>query len=76
MTNVNDLKTIPTGPQTMEEWLDNFTPEDRAIVEDAILTRPLVALMPILTELDDNPFPFRKNTLSAWRSRYKDSNRG
>lgn len=76
MANVSDLLAVPVKPATVEEWLDRFSPEDRAVVVEAIITRPAAAVMPILENLDDNPFPFRKNTLSVWRSKYKDSNNG
>ena len=76
MANVNDLLAVPAQPKTMEEWLGRFSLEDRAVVVEAMLTRSPAALMPVLTELDDNPYPFQRNTLSAWRLKYKDSNDG
>ena len=76
MANVSDLLAAPVKPTTVEEWLDGFSPEDRAVVVEAILTRPTAAIMPILVELDDNPCPFQRNTISVWRRKYKDSNNG
>lgn len=65
MSNLEDLDTA-TMPLTIDEWLSRFGVEDRQKVRHAILTNTPSRIYPILTELEDNPFPFTKDSLSKW----------
>lgn len=71
MTKISDLNNLNTGPNNIDEWLDNFTPEDRATVEQAILNHRQADVWPVLANLDENPYPFSPKSLGAWRSKQK-----
>lgn len=69
MASVNDLLKVANEPNSLGEWLDRFSPEDREVVEDAMRRHKPSQIYPILRSLDDNPFPFSAGAISGWRRR-------
>lgn len=68
MATLNDLKNInETTPQNLDEWLSRFDDQDRGTVIGAILRGSNHDLFPILSALDDNPYPFEIDTLNHHR---------
>lgn len=67
MATINDLKNLQEKPRTIDEWLGNFNDEDQEVVVNAILRSSASDLWPILTSLEDNPFPFKKETINHAR---------
>lgn len=65
MTDVKEaIDKWGTSPRTVKEWLDRFPEEDRRVVRDAITKVPSKVLFPIISELDENPYPFTRKTLN------------
>ncbi|WP_426716506.1 hypothetical protein ACEN19_11175 [Corynebacterium auriscanis] len=67
MATINDLKELSSKPRTIEEWLDRFDEEDKRVVVESIIRGTTANLWPILSQLEDNPFPFRKDTINHAR---------
>lgn len=68
MATINDLKEIESKPVTIEQWLNRFNDSDRKIVIDSIIKGKTSDLYPILKNLDDNPFPFKRDTINHARN--------
>lgn len=71
MASINDLKNLKNKPLTIDDWLNNFTPEERKTVENAILTHHYKSVYKIVANLDENPYPFGARSLSQWANRKK-----
>lgn len=69
MTSINDLKNISTAPTTVSDWLAKFTPEDQDTIITAIHTHSVSKVWEIISQLDENPFPFGRTTLVSWKHR-------
>lgn len=69
MTSINDLKKMSDAPTTVSEWLATFTPEDQDTIITAIHTHSPGKVWAIISQLDENPFPFGRTTLVSWRHR-------
>lgn len=67
MATIEDLKNLRETPRTIFDWLARFNDEDRDIVVDSILRSSTADLWPVLTKLDDNPFPFKRETINHAR---------
>lgn len=55
-----------TAPLTIDEWLSRFSEDEQQKVRHAILTHAPSRIYPILKELEHNPYPFTKDSLSKW----------
>lgn len=67
MATIDTLKELASTertPRTIDEWLDRFNDEDKAVVLKAVITTPAATLYPVVKELDDNPYPFRAKGLT------------
>lgn len=69
MATIDDLKSMAREPTTIDEWLSRFSDEDRLVIQDAMLRHDPSKVHPILTELEENPFPFTAAAISNWRRR-------
>lgn len=65
MSTINELAELVEEPATVAEWVAAFPPEDQKTIWDAFATRTTAQVWPIVTQLDDNPFPFSRKTLQA-----------
>lgn len=70
MANVQDLQKLETPkPRNYREWLHRFTEQEKQTVVEAILTHPNSRIYPVLSSLDENPYPFEPDTLNYLRRR-------
>lgn len=67
---ISDLTEI-SGYSTVQEWLDSFGEDDRNVIVEAMMTAQPKQVWPILSNLDDNPYPFTKSSLEAYMRRIK-----
>lgn len=68
MSTVSELESIgSTPPKDLDGWLNGFSEEDRKTVVGAILRGSTGDVYPIISALDDNPYPFRQATLNHHR---------
>ncbi|MFS0140273.1 hypothetical protein ACL1FJ_00585 [Corynebacterium striatum] len=63
------LKNLEARPINVDSWLDRFNEEDRATVIKALEEHSPSRVFPIISTLEDNPFPFQLGTLQAWKKR-------
>lgn len=72
MASIKDLEALDTSaPKSLSEWLKGFSDEERDVVEHAILTARTNDVYPILKGLEDNPYPFERDTLNLHRRRLR-----
>lgn len=70
MANIKDLETLSGDePRTFEEWLSRFDDDDRDLVVDSIITSRLDDVFNVISNLDMNPYPFRRQSLNGFRNR-------
>lgn len=69
MATLADLDNLTNDPTTVNQWLNQFTTEERDTILTAIDTHPPTKVWNILANLDEHPFPFGVNTLVAWKHR-------
>lgn len=70
MANLKDLENLESDePRTFEEWLDRFNDDDRDLVIDSIITSRLDDVYAVISALDVNPYPFRRQSLNGFRNR-------
>lgn len=69
MATVDDLKAMGEEPNTIDDWLERFTEEEKIVVQDAMLRHSPKRIFEIITELEDNPYPFSLSSISNWRRR-------
>lgn len=67
MASINQLKEVTQEPATLEEWLDGFDEQDRRTVVSAVLRGSTAQVFPIISQLEDNPYPFKRSTLNHHR---------
>lgn len=71
MANIGDLEQITTRPRNLWEWLDRFNNTDREKVIRAILTGATSELYPVLSDLEENPYPFEQDTINDHRAKLR-----
>lgn len=73
MATINDLANL-TGYRTVDDWIADHSDEEREMITEAMLTYQPSQVWPVLSNLSDNPFPFRKTSLQAAMRRMKEHN--
>lgn len=70
MANIKDLEKLTSDePRTFDEWLSRFDDDDRDLVVDSIITSRLDDVFNVISNLDVNPYPFRRQSLNGFRNR-------
>lgn len=70
MASIKDLEKLTSDePRTFEEWLSRFDEDGRELVVDSIITSRLDDVYAVISDLDVNPFPFRRASLNGFRNR-------
>ena len=68
MASIKDLEALDLSALTdLEDWLRRFTDEERDVVVHAILTARTNDVYPVLSNLEENAYPFERATLNHHR---------
>lgn len=73
MTTLNDLGAL-NGYSTVREWHNSFTGEDWETLQNAFMTGRPADVFPIISRLDQNPFPFGRSALAKHMREVKEHN--
>lgn len=73
---IENLAGIIPEPTTTLAWLRLFTLEEQNVIQESMLKGTPAQVHPIVSKLDENPYPFGRDALAKYMKRLKESSNG
>jgi len=70
MAKLSDLENLKEEtPRDFWEWLGRFSEEDRDLVAHSIITARADDVYAVISKLDENPYPFLRDTFNSHKKK-------